>query len=144
MLLCLSSGTDLQKSQHVLKSLSLCNKVLSYLSSLPFDRLPSFSPSPVPSLSVCPVCRLVTPSVPSLSVQYVVWSPVLSRLCLSSMSFGHPFCPLSVCLSRMSFGHPPPLSVCLSVQYVVWSLSSRLRLSSLSFGHPVSLSSLPL
>ena len=32
MLLCLSSGTDLQKSRHVLKSLSLCNKVLSYLS----------------------------------------------------------------------------------------------------------------
>ena len=31
MLLCLSSGTDLQKSRHVLKSLSLCNKVLSYL-----------------------------------------------------------------------------------------------------------------
>ena len=32
MLLCLSSGTDLQKSRHVLKSLSLCNKVLSYIS----------------------------------------------------------------------------------------------------------------
>ena len=31
MLLCLSSGTDLKKSRHVLKSLSLCNKVLSYL-----------------------------------------------------------------------------------------------------------------
>ena len=31
VLLCLSSGTDLQKSRHVLKSLSLCNKVLSYL-----------------------------------------------------------------------------------------------------------------
>ena len=29
--LCLSSGTDLQKSRHVLKSLILCNKVLSYL-----------------------------------------------------------------------------------------------------------------
>ena len=28
----MSSGTDLQKSRHVLKSLSLCNKVLSYLS----------------------------------------------------------------------------------------------------------------
>ena len=26
------SGTDLKKSRHVLKSLSLCNKVLSYLS----------------------------------------------------------------------------------------------------------------
>ena len=34
MLLCLSSGTDLKKSRHVLKSLSLCNKVLSYLISL--------------------------------------------------------------------------------------------------------------
>ena len=34
VLLCLSSGTDLQKSRHVLKSLSLCNKVLSYLISL--------------------------------------------------------------------------------------------------------------
>ena len=31
MLLCLSSGTDLKKSRYVLKSLSLCNKVLSYL-----------------------------------------------------------------------------------------------------------------
>ena len=31
VLLYLSSGTDLQKSRHVLKSLSLCNKVLSYL-----------------------------------------------------------------------------------------------------------------
>ena len=31
VLLCLSSGTDLKKSRHVLKSLSLCNKVLSYL-----------------------------------------------------------------------------------------------------------------
>ena len=31
VLLCLSSGTDLQKSRHVLKSFSLCNKVLSYL-----------------------------------------------------------------------------------------------------------------
>ena len=34
VLLCLTSGTDLQKSRHVLKSLSLCNKVLSYLISL--------------------------------------------------------------------------------------------------------------
>ena len=32
MLRCLSSGTDLRKSRHVLKSLTLCNKVLSYLS----------------------------------------------------------------------------------------------------------------
>ena len=31
VLLCLSSGTDLKKSRYVLKSLSLCNKVLSYL-----------------------------------------------------------------------------------------------------------------
>ena len=40
MLLCLSSGTDLQKSRHVLKSLSLCNEVLS---SLLFSSLLSLS-----------------------------------------------------------------------------------------------------
>ena len=149
-----------------------------FLSSLPFDRLPSFSPSPVPSLSVCPGCRLVTPSVLSLSsmsfghpppplsalrlsVQYVVWSPLLSPDCLSSMSFGHLFCPLSVCPvcrlitlsvpslsvclsvcpSRMSFGHPfYPLSVCLSSMLFVHPpppvRSPSFCLSSMSFGHP--------
>ena len=43
VLLCLSSGTDLKKSRHVLKSLSLCNKVLSYLISL--SHFPSLSVS---------------------------------------------------------------------------------------------------
>ena len=36
-MLCLSSGTDLKKSRYVLKSLSLCNKVLSYLSLSPLQ-----------------------------------------------------------------------------------------------------------
>ena len=45
MLLCLSSGTDLKKSRHVLKSLSLCNKVLSYLIlSLSLSLSPPVSP----------------------------------------------------------------------------------------------------
>ena len=65
VLLFMSSGTNLQKSQLVLKSLSVCNKVLSYQSiSPPAPHLPSLSlslsvhlPSPTSpvclSLSVC-------------------------------------------------------------------------------------------
>ena len=129
-------------------SLSVCLSRMSFghpfcpLSVCPGCRL--ITPS-VPSQSVCPGCRLVTPSVPSLSVQYVVWSPPPPRhpcpllrlsvcpvchlvthsvsslsVCLSRMSFGHPFCPLSVCLSVQDVVWSPLLSP-LSVQYVVWS-----------------------
>ena len=61
MLLCLSSGTDLQKSRHVLKSLSLCNKVLSYLLSL------SLSLSLISSLSLSLSLSLISLSL-SLSL----------------------------------------------------------------------------
>ena len=63
VLLCLSSGTDLKKSRYVLKSLSLCNKVLSYL-------ILSLSLCPHPlslshSFSFClSVCTSVSVSLP--------------------------------------------------------------------------------
>ena len=67
MLLCLSSGTDLQKSRHVLTSLSLCNKVLSYLIlSLSLSHLCLFL-SLCLSVSVClSVCLSPHPPTPSL------------------------------------------------------------------------------
>ena len=59
VLLCLSSGTDLQKSRHVLKSLSLCNKVLSYLSYLSLLSLSLFFSIPLsPCLPRLPVSQL--------------------------------------------------------------------------------------
>ena len=105
MLLCLSSGTDLKKSRHVLKSLSLCNKVLSYL-------ILSLSLSPLRSRFLC-LCLCLPVSVSlSVSACLSVSVSVFFCLCLSlSPSSGLGF---SVCLCLVSLLLFPSLSFCPS------------------------------
>ena len=123
MLLCLSSGTDLKKRRHVLKSLSLCNKVLSYLISLGREPLLSLS---VPLFSLfLPLLSLCLYSL-SLSLPLLSLSLSLPLLSLSlSLSQSKSVCrPLSVA--------PPPPSRDIRVA----SPSGQSTSSSSSFIHP--------
>ena len=111
MLLCLSSGTDLQKSRHVLKSLSLCNKVLSYLSYLS----PFLSPLSLPlSPSLLTTLFLSPPSSLSLSVS----SPYLPLLLLSL------YLSLTVTCQSFSFSRrAPSLSPSFCPSFIIPPLS---------------------
>ena len=73
-MLCLSSGTDLKKSRHVLKSLSLCNKVLSYLIlSLSLSLCLLFFSSLSPLLSLRWGCLVVKARAARKLEEPVVW-----------------------------------------------------------------------
>ena len=91
----------MKKSRHVLKSLSLCNQVLSYLSAPPPPLSPSLSPLSLPPLS------------PALSLSAPLSLPPLSQPLSLSAPLSLP--PLSQPLSLSAPLSLPPLSQPLSL-----------------------------
>ena len=82
------SGTDLKKSRHVLKSLSLCNKVLSYLISLSLTHSLTHSLPPSLPLSLFPSplspSSLPAPPTPVCLRMYSMPQNTMRRPCTQS------------------------------------------------------------